>query len=63
MAWDFATDEGFQQVLDWADAFVRKEVEPLDHVLAHAFDMSDPVRQKLVPPLQDQVRARVKHDD
>lgn len=30
MAWDFETDPEYQQVLDWADEFVREEVEPLD---------------------------------
>ena len=30
MAWDFETDPAFQAQLDWADAFVREEVEPLD---------------------------------
>jgi acyl-CoA dehydrogenase len=30
MAWDFSTDPEFQRKLDWADAFVREEVEPLD---------------------------------
>ena len=30
MAWDFETEPEFQEKLDWADAFVREEVEPLD---------------------------------
>ncbi|MDH4365335.1 MAG: acyl-CoA dehydrogenase, partial [Acidimicrobiia bacterium] len=30
MAWDFETDPYYQQLLDWADQFVRNEVEPLD---------------------------------
>ena len=30
MAWDFETDPEYQAKLDWADAFVREEVEPLD---------------------------------
>ena len=30
MAWDFETEPDFQEKLDWADAFVREEVEPLD---------------------------------
>ena len=33
MAWDFETDPEFQKQLDWVDAFVREEVEPLDFVL------------------------------
>ncbi len=30
MAWDFETDPEYQAQLDWADEFVREEVEPLD---------------------------------
>ena len=30
MAWSFETEPEFQEKLDWADAFVREEVEPLD---------------------------------
>ena len=32
MAWDFETEPEFQAKLDWADEFVREEVEPLDLV-------------------------------
>ena len=32
MAWDFETDPEYQAQLDWADEFVRDEVEPLDLV-------------------------------
>ena len=35
MAWDFETEPEFQQKLDWADTFVREEVEPLDYVWRH----------------------------
>lgn len=34
MAWDFSTDPEFQEKLDWADRFVREEVEPFDVLLA-----------------------------
>ena len=30
MAWDFTTEPEFQKKLDWADQFVRENVEPLD---------------------------------
>ena len=30
MSWDFSTDPEYQEKLDWAGAFVREEVEPLD---------------------------------
>jgi acyl-CoA dehydrogenase len=58
MSWDFETDPEFQRELDWVDAFVTEEVEPLEHVIEHAWNMKDPVRQKLIPPLQEQVRER-----
>ena len=32
MSWDFETEPEYQAQLDWADAFVREEVEPLDLV-------------------------------
>ena len=56
--WTSTPTPTFQEELDWADAFVREEVEPLDQVLHHAWDMSDPLRMELIPPLQEQVRER-----
>jgi acyl-CoA dehydrogenase len=35
MAWDFETDPEYQKKLDWADEFVREEVEPLDLAFPH----------------------------
>jgi acyl-CoA dehydrogenase len=58
MSWDFETDPAFQAELDWVDAFVRDEVEPVDFLVHHAWDMDDPVRRALIPPLQDKVRER-----
>ena len=58
MTWGFETDPEYQKVLDWADAFVTEEVEPVDRVIEHAWDLSDPLRQKLIPPLQQQVREK-----
>jgi len=58
MAWDFETDPDFQRELDWIEDFVATEVEPLDFVIKHGYDMTDPVRQKLIPPLQQKVRDR-----
>ena len=58
MSWDFETDPEFQAELDWVDEFVRNEVEPVDQVIRHAWDMKDPVRRALIPPLQQQVRDR-----
>ncbi len=58
MAWDFETDPDYQELLDWADAFVRDEVEPLDLVLGSPYDKSDPRYKRLVRPLQDRVREK-----
>jgi acyl-CoA dehydrogenase len=58
MAWDFETEPEFQKELDWIDAFVKEEVEPLDHVLGHPYDLKDPRRNKLVRPLQKIVQER-----
>ena len=58
MSWDFETDPDFQAELDWVDEFVREEVEPVDLVVDHAWNMADPVRMALVPPLQQRVRER-----
>src|SRR5688500_4099358 len=58
MSWDFETDAEFQAELDWVEAFVRAEIEPLDHVIRHAWDLDDPLRQALIPPLQARVQER-----
>jgi acyl-CoA dehydrogenase len=58
MSWEFETDPAFQAELDWVDQFVTDEVEPVDQVISHAWDMADPVRQALIPPLQKQVQER-----
>jgi acyl-CoA dehydrogenase len=58
VSWDFDTDPEFQAELDWVDAFVRQEVEPIDLLVPYPADMADPVRQELIPPLQRRVRER-----
>ncbi len=58
MAWDFETDAEFQKELDWIDEFVREEVEPLDFVVTSPYDIADPVRAAVIPPLQAQVQER-----
>ena len=58
MAWDFETDPEYQEELDWVDDFVREEVEPLDFVIEHPYDMNDPIRKELIPPLQEKVKDR-----
>jgi acyl-CoA dehydrogenase len=56
--WCFETDPNYQADLDWADAFVRDEIEPLQYVIPNVLDTNDPLRQELVPPLQAKVRER-----
>jgi acyl-CoA dehydrogenase len=56
--WDFETEPELQRSLDWADAFVREQVEPLDLLLGDPFDLTDPRRHAAVRPLQEQVRAQ-----
>jgi acyl-CoA dehydrogenase len=56
MAWDFETEPEYQKMLDWADAFVRDEVEPLDLVLGNPYDKSNPRVIELIRPLQQTVR-------
>jgi acyl-CoA dehydrogenase len=56
--WSFETDPDYQADLDWADEFVREQVEPLEFVIPNMLDLTDPVRQELVPQLQAQVKER-----
>src|ERR1700761_8771676 len=58
MSWDFETDAEFQEQLDWVREFVADEIDPLEYILPHPYDMADPVRQELIPPLQEKVKAR-----
>lgn len=54
--WDFETEPDYQDKLDWADAFVRSRVEPLDLTQGSPFDRSDPRLRDYVRGLQDEVR-------
>lgn len=57
--WDFETDPDYQQLLDWADAFVRDEVEPLDLIWPHLqFTPLTQTRRKVVDPLKERVRQK-----
>jgi acyl-CoA dehydrogenase len=58
MAWDFETDPDFQQELDWADALMREEIEPLDLVLGDPYDKSDQRALDHIKPLQQRVKDR-----
>src|SRR5450631_2655410 len=56
VSWDFETEPEFQKQLDWIEKFVREEVEPLDYILGSPYDVRDANRNKLVRPLQEEVR-------
>lgn len=58
MAWDFETDPEYQELLDWADEFVRTEVEPLDYVFPNPYDKSDTAAMDYVRPLKEEVKRR-----
>jgi acyl-CoA dehydrogenase len=59
MAWDFTTEPEFQSKLDWMDAFVREEVEPLDVLFGELTykRIEDPLK-KIVDQLKAEVRAQ-----
>ena len=58
MGWDFTTDPEFQK-LEWMDAFVRDEVEPLDLVWGdRTFHPLDDKLRKVVDPLKQRVREK-----
>jgi acyl-CoA dehydrogenase len=54
--WDFETDPPYQEQLDWSATFVRDEITPLRYVIPHVLDVNEPIRQALIPPLQQVVR-------
>ena len=57
--WDFSTEPEFQAKLDWMDAFIRDEVEPLDLVYGgQAYRPLDDELRPIVEPLKQQVREK-----
>src|SRR4051794_13797269 len=59
MAWDFETEPEFQKKLDWADTFVREEVEPLDYIWRHEqYEPLEGARRKIIDPLKEEVRSQ-----
>ena len=58
MSWDFETDPEWAEQLVWVEDFVRNECEPIDYVIKESHDLNDPVRQALIPPLQQLVKDR-----
>ena len=59
MAWDFTTEPEFQEKLDWMAEFVQTEIEPLDLAFSShlVYDKDHPVHEKVVRPLQDEVKG------
>jgi acyl-CoA dehydrogenase len=55
MAWDFSTDPEYAAKLDWARAFVREEIWPIETVAA---DLSQEQLDRLYAPLQEEVRRQ-----
>src|SRR3954466_7242665 len=58
MSWGFETDAEYQVELDWVEEFVRTEIEPVDMLVEHAWDVTDPRRNELIVPLQRQGKER-----
>ncbi|MGV0645743.1 acyl-CoA dehydrogenase family protein [Mycolicibacterium sp. XJ2546] len=59
MAWDFETDSDYRELLDWADEFVRDEVEPLDLAWPNQeFVPLTDARRKAIDPLKQRVRDK-----
>jgi acyl-CoA dehydrogenase len=56
--WSFETDPEYQKELDWIDEFVKKRIEPLDFVVTAPYDTKDPLRNKVIKPLQKEVQER-----
>ncbi len=54
MAWDFETDPEFQKKLDWIDAFMADEVEPVSHLGMAIHGAAG--RETFIKPLQRKVR-------
>jgi acyl-CoA dehydrogenase len=59
MAWDFETEPEFGAKLEWADSFVREEVEPLDLLWPElVFTPPDDTLRKVIDPLKQAVREQ-----
>jgi acyl-CoA dehydrogenase len=56
--WEFETDPEYQADLDWADAFVREELEGLRFIIEEPLNIHDPLRNAIIKPLQAKVKAR-----
>src|ERR1700754_4932129 len=57
MAWDFSTEPEFQEKLDWVDAFVKENVQPLDLLWPHDVYKKMTDQQKaVINPMKQQVK-------
>jgi acyl-CoA dehydrogenase len=56
--WEFETDPEFQEKLNWTEAFVREEVEPIDALWGERIyeRPMDPTLADVIAPLKRQVR-------
>lgn len=57
MSWDFEADEEYAAQLELVENFVKEEIEPIDLILGHPANIHDPLRNKLLIPLQERVKA------
>ncbi len=55
MSWDFSTEPGFQEQLDWANAFVREEIWPLETI---ADELGTAGLSRALAPLIERVKER-----
>ena len=56
---DFRVDPEFQTKLDWMNAFVREEIEPLDLLFPSASDMYDVNNEKARALLKPKILSAV----
>jgi acyl-CoA dehydrogenase len=54
--WDFETDPEYQKKLDWVEAFLVDEVEPLDLVALDPYDKKNADTLAVLRPLQQKVK-------
>jgi acyl-CoA dehydrogenase len=55
MAWDFSTDTEYESKLEWARAFVRDEIWPIEPI---ADELDQAALHRFYAPLQEEVRRR-----
>ncbi|EHI11678.1 acyl-CoA dehydrogenase family protein [Mycolicibacterium thermoresistibile] len=53
MSWDFSTDSEYQEKLDWAEDFVRREIFPLE-----ALELPQQQLVEAITPLQQEVKRQ-----